>query len=89
LQAVVLDVTLLLIHTQRHDPKIISQIAFALIPAFSAFPTEMQPRLLAFFEEGIIRDVLEDLSRIQGAGQIAALSAGGEFDSSIIMSYRY
>jgi hypothetical protein len=80
LQAVVLDVALFLIHTQRHDPKIISQIAFALIPAFSTFHIEMQPRLLAFFEEGIIRDVLEDLSRIQGAGQIEASSAGGRFD---------
>jgi hypothetical protein len=80
LQAVVLDVALFLIHTQRHDPKIISQIAFALIPAFSTFHIEMQPRLLAFFEEGIIRDVLEDLSRTQGAGQIEASSAGGGFD---------
>lgn len=83
LQAVVLDVALFLIHTQRHDPKVISQIAFALIPAFSTFHIEMHPRLLAFFEEGIIRDVLEDLSRIQGSGQIEASSAGGGFDQSL------
>src|SRR5882762_4096442 len=67
LQAVVLDVAQFLINTQRHDPKIISEIAFALIPAFSTFHIEMQPRLLAFFEEGIIRGVLEDLGKTQGA----------------------
>src|ERR1700683_4740358 len=48
LHAVVLAGAQFLIETQRHDPKIISQIAFALIPAFSTFPIEMQPRLLAF-----------------------------------------
>jgi hypothetical protein len=76
---VVLDVAQFLIDTQRHDPKIISQIAFALIPAFSTFPIEMQPRLLAFFEERIIRDVLEELRQTQDTGLIAA-SAKGECD---------
>lgn len=80
LQAVVLDVAQFLIHTQRHDPKIISQIAYALLPAFATFHIEMQPRLLAFFDEGIIRDVLEDLSRTQGTGPLDASSARGEFD---------
>jgi hypothetical protein len=79
LQAVVLDVAQFLIHTQRHDPKILSQIAFALIPAFSTFQIEMQPRLLAFFEVGIIRGVLEDLGRTQGVGPVET-SARGVFD---------
>jgi hypothetical protein len=67
---VVLDIAQFLIHTQRHEPKIISQIGFALIPAFSTFHVEMQPRLLAFFEEGIIRGVLEDLSLSQGPNPV-------------------
>jgi hypothetical protein len=83
----VLDVALFLIHTQRHDPKTISQIAFALIPAFSTFHVEMQPRLLAFFEEAIIRDVLEDISRIQGSSQIGASSARGRFDRPSVHLY--
>lgn len=75
LQAVVLDVAQFLIHTQRHDPKVISQIGFALIPAFSTFHVEMQPRLLAFFEEGIVRGALEDLNRSQGPAPVEILSA--------------
>lgn len=75
LQAVVLDVAQFLIHTQRHDPKVISEIAFALIPAFSTFHVEMQPRLFAFFE-GIIRGVLEDLSRAQGIGSVESATRG-------------
>jgi hypothetical protein len=75
---VVLDVAQFLTHTHRHDPKVLSQITFALIPAFSTFHIEMHPRLLAFFEEGIIRGVLDDLSRLQGA-PVDALLAGGKF----------
>ncbi|KAF7976726.1 hypothetical protein HWV62_5909 [Athelia sp. TMB] len=70
LQAVVLDVAQFLIHTQHHDSKVISQIAFAIIPAFSTFHIELQPRLLAFFEEGIIRGVIQGLNLTQGASPI-------------------
>lgn len=80
LQVVVLDIAQFLIHTQRHEPKVISQIGFALIPAFSTFPVEMQPRLLAFFEDGIIRGVFEDLSLSQGPNPIDVHSTiKGEF----------
>jgi hypothetical protein len=66
LQALTLDVIQFLLHTNRSDPKVISQIGFALIPAFATFPPEMLIRLLAFFEQNIIRAVLEDLKRVQG-----------------------
>ena len=77
LQTVVLDVAQFLLHSQRHDVKVVSQIGFALIPAFSTFPVEMQPRLLAFFEDGIIRGVLDDLKKAQGDNSaIIALAKG-------------
>ena len=66
LQALSLDIAQFLLHTHRHDPKTISQIGFALIPAFSTFGPEMHSRLLAFFEEGVIRGVLYDLRQIRG-----------------------
>lgn len=87
LQAVVLDIAQFLIHTQRHEPKVISQIGFALIPAFSTFHVEMQPRLLAFFEEGIVRGVLEDLSLSQGSNPVEMHSTfKGEFIEFILSS---
>lgn len=67
LQALVLDVSQFLIHTHRHDPKIVSDIGLALIPAFSTFQPEMHARLLAFFEDGVIRGILEDLGRARGS----------------------
>ena len=77
LQAVVLDVAHFLLHSQRHDVKVVSLIGFALIPAFSTFPIEMQPRLLAFFEDGIIRGVLDDLRKVHGdSSAIFALAKG-------------
>ncbi|KAJ7449837.1 hypothetical protein FB451DRAFT_1286715 [Mycena latifolia] len=67
LQALVLDVSQFLIHTHRHEPKIVSEIGLALIPAFSTFQPEMHVRLLAFFEDGVIRSILEDLGRARGS----------------------
>ncbi|KAJ7063344.1 hypothetical protein C8F01DRAFT_1132647 [Mycena amicta] len=66
LQALVLDVAQFLLHTHRHDPKIVSDIGFALIPAFNTFAPSMHSRLLAFFEDGVIRNVLDDLARARG-----------------------
>jgi len=66
LQALTLDVAQFLIHSQSRDPKIISRIGFALIPAFVTFREAMQTRLLAFFEGAIIRGTLEELRYIQG-----------------------
>lgn len=66
LQALSLDTAQYLLHAHRHDPQIISRIGFAMIPAFSTFQPEMHTRLLAFFEDGVIRGILRDLSQIQG-----------------------
>ncbi|KAF7338262.1 hypothetical protein MVEN_02051500 [Mycena venus] len=67
LQALILDVAQFLLHTHHHDPKVIAEIGLALIPAFSTFPPEMQGRLLAFFEDGVVRKLLEDLDRARGS----------------------
>ncbi|KAF7294902.1 hypothetical protein MIND_01028100 [Mycena indigotica] len=66
LQAVVLDVALYLLSIYRHDAKVVSDIGLALIPAFNTFPRSMHVRLLAFFEDGVIRYILEDLARLRG-----------------------
>ena len=65
LQALVLDVSQLLLHENDSDPAVVSQIVFTLIPAFSTFGAEMHTRLLAFFEQSIVLGVLEDIRRIQ------------------------
>ena len=66
LQILTLNIGQFLIHFHRHDPRIISHIAFAMIPAFSTFPPQMHIRLLNFFETNIVRLVLQDLGRLQG-----------------------
>ncbi|KAJ4487923.1 hypothetical protein J3R30DRAFT_3280032 [Lentinula aciculospora] len=70
LQAVTLEVSQFLLHAYRHASEIVSQIVFALIPAFTTFPKEMHARLLAFFEECVTRSALEELSLIQGTRDI-------------------
>jgi hypothetical protein len=72
LQALTLDIAQFLLHTHRHDPKIVSQIGFALIPAFGTFVAGMHTRLLTFFE-GVIRASLEELKQLQGANEIISL----------------
>ncbi|KAL0581716.1 hypothetical protein V5O48_000298 [Marasmius crinis-equi] len=47
-------------------PEAISEIALALIPAFATFPYEFCGRLLAFFEECVVRSVLGELRSVQG-----------------------
>jgi hypothetical protein len=71
LQALTLDVAQFLLYTQRRDPKIVSRIGFALIPAFGTFHRTMHVRLLAFFEGGIIRGALEELRYTQGTAEVA------------------
>ncbi|KAF8894642.1 hypothetical protein BD779DRAFT_1502197 [Infundibulicybe gibba] len=70
LQALTLDVAQFLLHVHRHDAKIMSQIGFAIIPAFSTFQPAMHLRLLKFFEEGIIWRILEQLRQVQGIKDI-------------------
>ncbi len=59
LQAVSLDIALLLVHMHAKSDTVISQVGFALLPAFTTFKTEMYPRLILFFE-GILRDMLHE-----------------------------
>ncbi|KAG7092480.1 hypothetical protein E1B28_008832 [Marasmius oreades] len=66
LQAMTLEVARFLLYTHRHSPSTISDIAFALIPAFATFPYEICGRLLAFFEECVVRNALAELRLFQG-----------------------
>jgi hypothetical protein len=66
LQSVCLDIAQFLAHVHSNEPSIISQIAFAVLPAFGTFRSEMHPRLLSFFDSVILRGVFEDLNRIRG-----------------------
>ncbi|KAG1891051.1 hypothetical protein F4604DRAFT_1566337 [Suillus subluteus] len=66
LQSVCLDIAQFLAHVHSSEPSIISRIAFAVLPAFGTFRSEMHPRLLSFFDNVILRGVFEDLNRIRG-----------------------
>ncbi|KAG1782540.1 hypothetical protein EV702DRAFT_387062 [Suillus placidus] len=66
LQSVCLDIAQFLAHVHSNEPSIISRIAFAVLPAFGTFRSEMHPRLLSFFDNVILRGVFEDLNRIRG-----------------------
>ncbi|KDQ60796.1 hypothetical protein JAAARDRAFT_173016 [Jaapia argillacea MUCL 33604] len=68
LHAVTLDVGQILATMCRSDPKLLSHLGFALIPAFNTFKAQMHGRLLALFEEGIMRGMLQDLRQHQGFG---------------------
>ncbi|KAF9482782.1 hypothetical protein BDN70DRAFT_800871 [Pholiota conissans] len=66
LQAMTLNIAQFLIYSHRHDPRIISAIAFAMIPAFYTFSPHMHPRLLSFFESSVIGVILHSLNCVQG-----------------------
>ncbi|KAG1753463.1 hypothetical protein EDB19DRAFT_1903124 [Suillus lakei] len=66
LQSACLDIAQFLAHVHSNEPSIISCIAFAVLPAFGTFRSEMHPRLLSFFDNVILRGVFEDLNRIRG-----------------------
>ena len=66
LQSVVLDAAGYLLHLNRHNPKVISQIGFALLPAFYTFRPEMHLKLLTFCDVMIMRPMLESLRQAQG-----------------------
>ncbi|KAF8478567.1 hypothetical protein DFH94DRAFT_633058 [Russula ochroleuca] len=65
LQAISLDIALLLVHMHAESHAVISQVGFALLPAFVSFKAEMHPRLLLFFE-GILRGMLHEERRLRG-----------------------
>ena len=84
LQILTLNIAQFLIHFHRHDPRIISHIAFAMIPAFSSFPPQMYIRLFNFFETNIVRLVLQDLGRLQGFSMNEHFSDGSSERTTIV-----
>ena len=66
LQSVVLDAAGYLLHMNRRNPKVVSRIGFALLPAFYTFRPEMHRKLLAFFDTMVMRPMLESLREAQG-----------------------
>ncbi|KAH9001155.1 hypothetical protein EDB92DRAFT_2050849 [Lactarius akahatsu] len=75
LQALSLDIALLLVHMHAKSDTVISQVGFALLPAFTTFKAEMYPRLILFFE-GILRDMLHEemhlRSLVTGSAEISS-----------------
>ena len=65
LQAISLDIALLLMHMHAESHAVISQVGFAVLPAFTTFKAEMYPRLLLFFE-GMLRGMLHEERRLRG-----------------------
>ena len=64
LQAISLDIALLLVHMHAVSHAVISHVGFALLPAFVTFKAEMYPRLLLFYE-GILRGMLHEEKRLR------------------------
>lgn len=79
LHGLTLNVAQVLLHINAHDPRIVSQIGFALIPGFSSFNREMHPRLIVFFDQGIIRSSLSNLRILQGVEATQILVEGEAF----------
>ena len=65
LQALTLNIAQFLAYVHRNDSLVISQIAHAMIPAFSTFDAQMHLRLLIFFETTIVQPVLSNLKPLQ------------------------
>ncbi|KAI8998560.1 hypothetical protein BD414DRAFT_519687 [Trametes punicea] len=84
LQAVTLDVAQFLLHAHRHDPRVVSQIGFSLLPAFITFSAEMHTRLLSFFDDGVLGNILADLRHLQGTRQLTSSSADLPYSDSVL-----
>lgn len=81
LQAVTLDVAQILVHLYRDNPRVLYETGVVLVPAVSSFSPRMHGRLLKFFENGILRFMLEDLKAMQrnySTGQADPLNSDGE-----------
>ncbi|VDB82999.1 unnamed protein product [Peniophora sp. CBMAI 1063] len=65
LQAFCLDIAQILISLHSRSPAILSKIAFAILPAFTTFSSRMLPRLVQFFEESLLRDMLANAAALQ------------------------
>ena len=66
--AIVLDVGLALVNMYRGEPKVLYEIGMAFLPAFSTFPEHMFDRLLAFFENGLVRAMVYSLRGLENDG---------------------
>jgi hypothetical protein len=66
LQAICLDVALALLEAEP-QPQTMATVGFAVLPAFDTFEAGLYPRLVAFFEDGLMRRMLEQLAEIQAA----------------------
>lgn len=82
LQALTLNIAQFLAQVHRNDSQVISQIAFAMIPAFSTFDAQMHPRLLIFFETTIVRPVLSNLKQLQGKVDMSTSIENCKYDSN-------
>lgn len=76
LQGVTLDVAQILIHLHREEPRILSQIGFAVVPAFQTFPPSMHLRLLSFFDDGVLGGMLAGLQKLQGTDTLLSPAKG-------------
>lgn len=77
-----LNVAQVLLHINAHDARITSQLGLALIPAFSTFSREMYPRIISFFDQGIINNSLSSLRKLQGFGTDQIVVEGETFGAS-------
>lgn len=77
LQAVCLDIGIALL---EEDPQAetMAAVGSALLPAFDTFDPGLYPRLIACFEDGLLRPMLEQLVVIQNAGLDSLLAPGTE-----------
>lgn len=84
LQAISLDIALLLVHMHAKSYAVISQVGFALLPAFVTFKPEMYPRLLLFFE-GTLRGMLHEERKLRSStkGGAGILKSRGVFPDSL------
>jgi hypothetical protein len=65
LQIMTLNIAQFLLHTHQHNPYVISQVTFAILPAFYTFHSQMYARLLTFMEASVVRIVLQNLGRLR------------------------
>lgn len=65
LQAVCLDIGVALME-ETPSPETLAAVGEALLPAFDSFDPILLPRLLACFDNGIVRPMLRELTKLQG-----------------------
>lgn len=65
LQGVTIEVAAVLARLHRDSPRILSQIGFIMLPAFSTFNPSLHERLMRFFEQNLVRPMLFRLSEIR------------------------